>query len=201
MRIYGLTGGIASGKSTVSRQLRSLGAEVIDADLVAREVVAPGTPGLREIAERFPGVVDSDGKLNRARLGARVFADLEARRALETITHPRIRAEFAARTAKLAASGVPRVIHEIPLLFENGLDRGMDGVILVAAPVPLQVERLRRRDGLSEAEAEARIAAQLPLEEKRRRATWVVDNTGSEEATLTRVRAIWDEILARDPRA
>jgi dephospho-CoA kinase len=194
MRKVGLTGGIGSGKSTVSAMFRELGADVIDADQVARDVVVPGTPALEEIARRFPGVVDAEGRLDRAALGARVFAEESERRALEAITHPRIRAEVARRAEALARAGVTVVLYDAPLLIENGLHRGLDGVILVWAPEAVQRARLAVRDGLDEAAVSARLAAQMPLAEKRAHATWEVDNGGSLEQTRAQVQRIWEEI-------
>lgn len=197
MHLYGLTGGIASGKSTVSRMLRELGAQVLDADVLAREVVAPGTPGLAEVAARFPGVVGADGQLDRAALGQRVFADPAERAALNALLHPRIAQAFLERTQQLAEAGVPRVIYDAPLLIENGLHTRMEGVILVAVPREVQRARLMQRDGLSAEAAEARLASQLPLEEKRRHATWVVDNSGDLASTRAQVEAIWKALVAR----
>jgi dephospho-CoA kinase len=197
LRLYGLTGGIASGKSTVSRMLRELGAQVLDADLIAREVVEPGTPGLAEVATRFPGVVGPDGRLDRARLGARVFADPAERAALNALLHPRIGAAFLEKTQALAAQGVERIIYDAPLLIENGLHAGMDGVVLVWVPREIQKQRLMARDGLEAQAAEARLAAQLPLEEKRRHATWIVDNTGELISTRAQVEEVWRAMLAR----
>ena len=197
MKLYGLTGGIASGKSTVSRMLRELGAHVLDADVIAREVVEPGTPGLAEVATRFPGVLGPDGRLDRARLGARVFADPAERAALNALLHPRIGAAFLEKTQALAAQGVERLIYDAPLLIENGLHAGMDGVVLVWAPRELQKQRLMARDGLESQAAEARLAAQLPLEEKRQHATWIVDNTGELISTRAQVEEVWRAMLAR----
>ncbi len=194
MRVVGLTGGIGSGKSTVSEMFRALGAQVIDADQVAREVVEPGTPGLQEVARRFPGVVDASGRLDRTELGRRIFADPGERRALEAIVHPRIREEVARRTEALARAGVQVVLYDAALLIENGLHRGMDGVILVAAPEAVQRARLAERDGLDEAAISARLAAQLPLADKRAHATWVVENGGSLEEAQAQVQRIWEEI-------
>jgi dephospho-CoA kinase len=194
MRVVGLTGGIASGKSTVTAMFRELGADVIDADQVARDVVEPGTPGLEEVARRFPGVVDATGRLDRVALGRRVFADPAERRALEAIVHPRIREEVARRTEALARAGVTVLLYDAALLIENGLHRGMDGVVLVSAPEAVQRARLAARDGLDEAAITARLAAQLPLADKRAHATWVVDNGGSLDDTRTQVRRIWEDI-------
>jgi dephospho-CoA kinase len=192
--VIGLTGGIASGKSTVSAMLQDLGAELIDADQVAREVVEPGEPALAEIARRFPGVVGPDGRLDRAKLGERIFSAPSEREALNAIVHPRIRERVEEKTRSLAARGVELVIYDAPLLIENRLHEGMEGVILVAAPKELQLERLRARNGLTREQAEARVASQLPLEEKRRFATWVVENDGPLEQTRARVEEIWREI-------
>jgi dephospho-CoA kinase len=197
MRLYGLTGGISSGKSTVSRMLRELGAHVLDADVIARLVVEPGTPALAEIAARFPGVIGSDGRLDRAKLGARVFADANERAALNAITHPRVREEFLRQVQALEAQGVERVLYDVPLLIETGLHAGMDGVVVVWVPREVQKARLMARDGLSEEAAEARLAAQLPLDEKRQHATWLVDNSGGLPATRAQVERIWRELQAR----
>ena len=194
MRVVGLTGGIASGKSTVSEMFRELGAQVIDADQVARDVVEPGTPGLEEVARRFPGVVDGRGNLDRAALGRRVFADPAERRALEAILHPRIREEVARRTEALARAGESVALYDAALLIENGLHRGMDGVVLVSVPEAVQRARLAARDGLDDAAITARLAAQLPLADKRAHATWVVENGGSLDETRAQVRRIWEEI-------
>jgi len=194
MRVVGLTGGIASGKSTVSAMFRELGAQVIDADQVARDVVEPGTPGLEEVARRFPGVLDPSGQLDRAALGRRVFADPAERRALEAILHPRIRTEVARRTEALARAGVTVALYDAALLIENALHRGMDGVIVVSAPEAVQRARLAARDGLDDAAITARLAAQLPLADKRAHATWVVENGGSLDETRAQVRRIWEQI-------
>ncbi|HMK73858.1 MAG TPA: dephospho-CoA kinase [Myxococcaceae bacterium] len=191
MRLVGLTGGIGSGKSTVTQMFRALGAEVIDADELAREVVRPGQPALAEIARRFPGAVDPGGRLDRAALGARIFADPEERAALNAIVHPRIQAEVRRRTEALARAGTEVVLYDAALLIENGLERSLDGVIVVWVPPETQRQRLMARDGLDRAGAEERIRAQMPLDEKRALATWVVDNTGGRDETLRQVEAIW----------
>ncbi|WP_373048930.1 dephospho-CoA kinase [Vulgatibacter sp.] len=196
MQRIGLTGGIASGKSTVARLLAARGVPVIDADALAREVVAPGSEGLAAIAARWPQVV-RDGVLDRKALGALVFAAPAERLALEAITHPRIRAESTRRMAAAERAGAQQVVYEAALLFENDLDRGLDGTILVAADPALQVERLQGRDGLSAEEAEARLRAQLPLAEKKARATWVIDNSGDLEALRRRVDEVWAEVVRR----
>jgi dephospho-CoA kinase len=194
VKLFGLTGGIATGKSTVSQMLRELGAQILDADEIAREVVEPGTPGLEEVARRFPGVVGTDGRLDRAALGARVFGIESERRALNAILHPLIQARFLEKTQALAEARVPRIVYDAALLIENGLHAFMDGVILVSAPRELQISRLSARNGLSRAEAEARIDSQLPLDEKRRHARWVVDNAGGLDETRKQVARIWSEL-------
>jgi dephospho-CoA kinase len=191
VRLVGLTGGIGSGKSTVSEMFRALGATLIDADQVARDVVRPGQEALAEVARRFPGTVDVHGALDRAALAARIFADPAERAALNAILHPRIQAEVQRRTAALAAAGVDTVLYDAALLIENGLHHGMDAVVVVWVPEALQQQRLMARDGLSAAAAQARIAAQAPLDAKRAVATWVVDNAGSRAQTQTQVAAIW----------
>jgi len=194
MRVVGLTGGIASGKSTVSAMFRALGAEVIDADQLARQVVEPGTPGVEEVSRRFPGVVDAQGRLDRAALAARIFADPAERAALEAILHPRIQLEARRRIGALEQAGVPVALYDAALLFENGLQRNLQGVVLVWAPEEAQRRRLAARDGLPPAEVEARLAAQMPLSRKRTLATWEVDNGGSLADTEAQVRRIWEEI-------
>ncbi|MEW5737408.1 MAG: dephospho-CoA kinase [Myxococcota bacterium] len=196
MHLFGLTGGIATGKSTVTKMFAALGVPIIDADVVAREVVEPGQPALEEIARRFPGVVDAQGRLDRARLGARIFHDAAERAALNAITHPRIQQAVLEKTAALARAGAPRVLYDAALLIENGLHRGMHGVVLVVAPPEVQRARLMERDRLSEAEAEARIASQMPLDEKRKHATWIVDNSGSLEETRRQVERIFEAMKA-----
>jgi dephospho-CoA kinase len=194
MRTIGLTGGIASGKSTVSKMLSELGAHVIDADALAREVVEPGTPALKEIARRFPGVVGADGRLDRAQLADRIFGQEQERLALNAIVHPRVQEAYLNKAQALAKQGTEVIIYDAALLLENGLDRKMDGVILVTVPREVQISRLIARNGLTRDEAEARIASQMPLEEKAKRATWLVDNSGDLAATRARIAAIWNEI-------
>ncbi|QQR47257.1 dephospho-CoA kinase [Myxococcus xanthus] len=197
MHVFGLTGGIASGKSTVTRILRELGAEVLDADVIAREVVEPGTPGLAAVAARFPGVVGSDGRLDRVRLGARVFGDPAERAALNDITHPLVRQAFMDKLQALEERGVARVIYDVPLLIESGMHAWMEAVAVVWVPRALQKARLMSRDGLDSDAADARLAAQLPLDDKRAHATWVIDNSGDLASTRAQVEAMWRAMLAR----
>jgi dephospho-CoA kinase len=197
VRLVGLTGGIASGKSTVSEMFRALGAEIIDADQVARDLVRPGQPALAEIAQRFPSTVDAAGHLDRAALAARIFADPAERSALNAILHPRIQAEVRQRTDTLAQLGVDLVLYDAALLIENGLHQAMDKVVVVWVPREVERTRLMARDGLSEAEAEARLRAQAPLDEKRAVASWVVDNSGTRRQTQEQVEAIWKALQGR----
>lgn len=199
MRVIGLTGGIACGKSTVAAILRELGAPVIDADELARRVVEPGSPGFAEVVQRFGReVVGPDGALDRKKLGAIVFADPEARRDLNAITHPRIAAASQAEMVQLAAAGAAIVIYEAALLVENKIHLGLQGLIVVAAPPEVQLARLIARDRLSEAEAAARIASQLPLADKLAVADWVVDNGGDVDDTRRQVVELWTRIQAHD---
>jgi len=193
--IIGLTGGIATGKSTVSNMLRARGAAIVDADQVAREVVEPGEPALQEIVRRFgPEILNEDGALNRKKLGEIVFADPARRKELEAITHPAIRARMRERVAALAAEDPDRlIVADIPLLFEGGLQRQYECVLLVYVPREIQKERLMKRDGLTEAEAEKRLAAQMDIEEKKRLADYVIDNRG----TLAETERQVDEFLRR----
>lgn len=197
MRVYGLTGGIASGKSTVTSMFRERGIPVIDADQLAREVVEPGQPALAEIEKRFPGSIGSDGRLDRAKLGALVFQDAEARAALSKITHPRIQALAIERTSALAETGAPVAIYDAALLIENKIHEALDGVILVSLAEDVQLKRLMARNGYSETEARQRIASQMPLEQKRPFATWVIDNGGSLEQTRAQVEKVISEWKAR----
>ena len=192
IHVFGLTGGIASGKSLVAEQLRARGVPIIDADALAREVVQPGSEGLSEIARQFPPDVVRGGELDRKRLAAIVFADPAERSRLERITHPRIQALRSARLAELEASGEPLAGYDVPLLFEKGLESELRPVVVVYAPEPLRLARAMARDASTEAEARARLAAQLPLEEKVRRADYVIDNSGPPAAT----RAAADAVLA-----
>lgn len=196
VKIYGLTGGIASGKSTVAALLRRHGITVVDADAVARDVVAPGKPALEDIRARWPQVVGPDGTLDRKALGDIVFTDPQARRALEAITHPRIAEESGRRLQEAAERGEPLAFYEAALLVENGLAGGFDGLVVVSVPAAVQLERLRRRDGLDEPAARARIAAQLPLSEKVKQATHVIDNTGTPDETRERTEALLASLLA-----
>ena len=193
----GMTGGVASGKSTVSALLRSLGAIVVDADALAREVVAPGTPGLAAVLTEFgPEMLGLDGGLDRARLGALVFADPARRATLEGIVHPLVRARAAEIEASAPAGAV--VVHDIPLLVETGQASSFDAVLVVDVPVEVQVARAVRDRGWSEEEARSRIAAQASREERLAAATYVVDNSGTIEDLRQRVAEVFAELTGRE---
>jgi dephospho-CoA kinase len=194
MRV-GLTGGVASGKSTVSALLAELGAVVIDADVLAREVVAPGTDGLAAVVAEFgPDVLGPDGALDRPRVGAMVFADADKRRALEAIIHPRVRA----RAAEIEAGARPGavVVHDIPLLTETGQAASFEAVVVVDVPVEVQVDRMVHMRGMSPEDARARVAAQASREERLAIATHVVDNTGTFEELRERVAEVYGELTS-----
>ncbi|MEO0326357.1 MAG: dephospho-CoA kinase [Myxococcota bacterium] len=196
--IVGLTGGIASGKSTVGARLRALGVPVVDADALAREVVAPHTPGLAAVVQAFgESVLTAEGELDRKALGALVFADEAARKRLEAITHPRIAAAGQARLAELATHPAPYRVYEAALLVENGLHRAFPALVVVAAREETQLARLRARDGLDEAAARARLAAQLPLADKIAVATDVLHNDGDRATLLAAVDALDATLRAR----
>lgn len=193
----GLTGGIASGKSEVARRLVERGAVLVDADVLAREAVAPGSEGLAEVIAAFgPGVVADDGGLDRAALGAVVFADPARREELNAIIHPRVRAR-AAEIVQRAAAEDPRavVVQDIPLLVETGQAGNFDLVVVVDAPDDVRVARLAARNGMSEAEARSRMAAQASRAERLAAADHVIGNTGSVEELRAAVDRLWDDVL------
>jgi len=194
----GLTGGIASGKSVVAARLAARGVPVIDADRIARDVVEPGRPALAEIAARWPAVVRG-GALDRKALGAIVFADPGERAALEAILHPRIREELERAFRGLEDEGVPIAVYEAPLLVETGSDAALDALIVVSAPEALQIERVMRRDGLDEAQARARLAAQLSAEARLAKATFVIENSGDLRALERNVDDVWEQVERRFP--
>jgi dephospho-CoA kinase len=189
MRV-GLTGGAASGKSTVSAMLADLGAVIVDADILAREVVARDTEGLAEVVAEFgPEVLTEDGVLDRSALGALVFADADRRRALEAIIHPRVRS----RAAEIEAAAPPGsvVVHDIPLLAETGQAGSFDAVIVVDVPTEVQLDRMVRLRGMTAEDAQARIDAQASREDRLAVATYVVDNTGTLEQLRRRVAEVY----------
>jgi dephospho-CoA kinase len=193
LRVFGLTGGIGAGKSTVAGLFAARGLPVVDADALAREVVAPGGPAHADVAAAWPEVIASDGAVDRKRLRGIVFADPAARARLEAITHPRIAAAAEARLAALAADGHRLALYEATLLVETGRWRDFDGLIVVTASPETQIGRAMARDRLTRAEVEARMRAQLPTEEKVRVATHVIDNDGARAASEAQV----DELLKK----
>ena len=196
-----LTGGIATGKSVCLRRFAQLGLPTIDADVVARAVVAPGTAGLAAVVTRFgPGILRPDGSLNRAALGHLVFADAEARSHLEDIVHPAV---FDAierwlndQSRRASDAGAPHVaIADIPLLYEVGQAGRFDRVIVAACPPEQQIERLMARDGITEEAARRRLAAQWPIDRKRALADFVIDTSGSMDETIANVDHVWAQII------
>ncbi|MDH6132525.1 dephospho-CoA kinase [Kitasatospora sp. MAA4] len=193
MQRIGLTGGIGAGKSAVSSLLVSYGAVLVDSDRIAREVVAPGTPGLAAVAAAFgPGMLAADGSLDRPALGAVVFADPQRLQELNAIVHPLVRA----RSAELEAAAGPDdvVVHDVPLLAENGLAPLYDQVIVVDASDEVRVDRLVRLRGMSEPEARARMAAQATREQRLAVADLVIDNNGTPAELEARVKAVWERL-------
>ena len=199
--LVGLTGGLATGKSTVSATLRALGAVVLDADVLAREVVEPGQPALAEIAREFgPSVLRPDGTLDRKKLAAIVFAEPARRQRLEAITHPAIRHRFLARLAELEAQGYEGVVvWDAPVMIESGGHKAMDRLIVVVADAATQQARAVARDG-DRADVERRIANQMPLAEKARLADHVIDNSGDRAATEARTREVYAALVAEARR-
>lgn len=195
MRLVGLTGGIGSGKSTVAARLAVLGASVVDADLVAREVVEPGEPALSEVAAYFGDhILDDAGALDRPALAAIVFADAAARAELERITHPRIAERIRAEVAKLEAAGAPVVVVDHPLLVETGQAENFDEVVVVVAPEERRIRWLVASRGLEEGDARARLRAQTSDDERRAVATHVIANDGSLADLEQRVDELWAQL-------
>jgi dephospho-CoA kinase len=195
MKVIGLTGGIGTGKSAVTRLLREKGVTVIDADEATRAVQAPGSEGLRRLVDEFgSSILASDGGLDRARLAAVAFADPEARQRLNAIVHPLVREWMADRQMEAQARGEPYVVLDIPLLFESRGAGSFDDVILVYAPEELSLRRLVELRRMPEEQARARIAAQMPIEEKRRLARHVIENTGTLEQLRARTDRVWNEV-------
>lgn len=195
MFIIGLTGGIASGKSTVSDILEEMGLPLIDADQVAREIVEPGQRAFNDIVREFgPRVVGPDGQLDRKALADLIFANPELRLKLNRITHPRLWEVFDYRMQELPPDA-SIVVWDVPLLLETGMDQRVDEVWLVWVDVPLQIERLMKRDNLTEDEARNRLQAQMPIEEKMKRAHRVIDNRGTVEETRKTVTKFYNELV------
>ncbi len=190
-----ITGGAGTGKSTVARMFKELGAEVLDADAMAREAVAVGAPAWQELRRLYGAdYFNPDGSLNRSRLAQQVFNDPEARRRLEDLIHPRVAQEIGARARALEGRGVDLVMVEVPLLFETGRQKAFDRVIVVTAPEAEQIRRLGGRDGRGEAEIRGILAAQWPLKDKAARADYVVDNGGELSRTQAQVKNLWEKL-------
>lgn len=199
MRIIGLTGNIAAGKSAVAARLAALGAHLVDADLLAREAVTPGSPALAAIVARWgPTVLTTEGTLDRAALRRIVFKDAAERAAVDAIVHPEVARRRDLAIAAAAAAGIELVVCDIPLLFEAGLEDTVDAIILVDAPESVRRERLIRDRGLSPSEADAMIAAQMPSDRKRARADHIIENVGTRDALTAQVDALWRTL---DPRS
>lgn len=197
MKLVGLTGGIASGKSTVAKILRQLGAAIVDADVLSREVVAPGHDGWNEIVATFGReVLQADQTLDRQKLRTHIFNNPDARKKLEAIIHPRVRSLAEQRIREHAAAGVELIVYEVPLLFEGKIHEWLRPVILVACDVNIQRQRLQQRDSIDAAAAQKIIDAQMSLEEKRRLADYVIENDGSLADLETQVRAVVAKIQA-----
>jgi len=196
VRRIALTGGIATGKSHVRSRFEALGVPTIDSDALAREAVSPGTAALAAVVGRFgPQVLDAGGSLDRQKLGRIVFADPQARKDLEAIVHPEVRRATEAWFATLDPARHRFAIADIPLLYEVGRDRDFDAVIVAACTPETQLRRVMERDGLSEAEARQRIAAQRPIEEKLRRADYVIRTDGTFEDTERHVREVFNTLV------
>jgi dephospho-CoA kinase len=191
----GLTGGIGSGKSVVADVWRERGATIVDADRLARDAVAPGTAGLRAIAERWPAVVAADGTLDRAALARAVFGDDAQRAQLNAIVHPLVRA--LGERLEAAAPSDAIVVHVVPLLFEGDFWRRCDATVAVLAPEAQRIARVTARDGVDEAAVRARMRAQIDPEEARRRATYVIDNDAGLATLRDRANAAYDALLLR----
>lgn len=195
MKVIGLTGGIATGKSTAATILRELGASIVDADELAREIVRPGQGAWREIVNAFGSrILRADKTIDREKLRRTIFQDEQARRRLESITHPRIRALAKQKIKKLAAEGAQIIIYDVPLLFENQVHHWLRPVILIACDSAIQKRRLQQRDGLSEREIEQHLSAQMPLGEKRKLADFVIENDGDLRELKRQVREVWEKI-------
>ena len=197
LALVGLTGGIGSGKSSVAKLIADCGIAVLDADQIARDIVAPGQPALAEIAALWPEVLAADGTLDRIALGALVFGDPEARAKLQAITHPKIQSSAMDHVRALEAKGHKLAVYEAALLVETGRYVDFDALVVVTAPEEIQVERAVSRGPLSEIEVRARLGAQLPMQDKAKVATHVIDNGGTPESTRSQVIRLVDDLRRR----
>lgn len=195
--VIGLTGGIASGKSTVANILKEKGIPIVDADIIAREVVEKGSETLNKLVETFsPAILHNDGSLDRAALGSIIFHNEEKRQLLNSIMHPSIRKRMKEKTAQYLQEGYSVVVMDIPLLFESKLTHLVDKTIVVYVDEEVQLKRLMERNTLSKDEALARIHSQMPLKEKKNLADFVIDNNGSLNETTTQLQEIIQKIQA-----
>ncbi|MCW8859375.1 MAG: dephospho-CoA kinase [Deltaproteobacteria bacterium] len=195
--ILGVTGNIASGKSTVAKEFELRGAVVVDADQLAREVVAPESATLGALAETFGDqILKADGRLDRERLGEIIFTDAEARQHLNAIVHPAIAELAVERLQELRQrADIPLIVYEAPLLFEAGAEGRVDKILVVKIAAEEQLKRLMARNGFDEATAQARMAAQMDQQEKIKRADFIVDNSGSLEETCLQIDALWQQLV------
>jgi dephospho-CoA kinase len=194
----GLTGGIASGKSTVTDMLRNLGATVIDTDAIAKEMTAPGQPACQEIAAKFgPQVIKNDGSLDRVRLARIIFRDANEKEWLESLLHPLIRQRVKELTELAAATGQKIIVYDVPLLFETGWQEWVDEVWTAYVPATMQAERLAVRDGLAKEDIDARLSAQWPIERKAAQADRIINNEGTRETTQRQVETAWKQVLEK----
>ena len=200
--VLGVTGGIASGKTTVARMLAELGAPIIDFDLLARDVVAPGEPAFREVVDYFgEGVIGEDGNLDRKWLSGIVFRDSSKRRILEGITHPRILAAFIRQVTQMAEKNPQGIVQAvIPLLFEVHLEPLVHKVLVVYVSPDTQVDRLMKRDRISREEARRILDAQMPIDEKAARADFVIHNEGNLDETRKEVHALWNKLKTAEKK-
>jgi dephospho-CoA kinase len=194
LKLIGLTGGAGSGKTTVANMFRELGAAVVDADEAAHAAYEPGTPGFDAVVREFGGDYVRDGHIDRARLGELVFHDAGARKRLNAIVHPLVRDWMAEHTREAASRGADVIVQDVPLIYENGLEPIYSEVVLVYVPEDVQVSRLIGGRGMSGRRARAIIASQMPIEEKRRKAHHVIDNSGSLSATREQVEKLWSRL-------
>ncbi|HKC18473.1 MAG TPA: dephospho-CoA kinase [Candidatus Dormibacteraeota bacterium] len=195
MKLIGLTGGAGSGKSTVAEMFRGLGATIVDADEATHAVYEPGTKGFEAIVREFGAEYVTGGRIDRKRLGDFVFSDQNARLRLNAIVHPLVRDWMAERTVEAAESGAELVIQDVPLLFESGLQGLFSGTVLVYAPGDVQLERLVAR-GVPRDRAQGMIASQMPIDDKRALADFIVDNSGSRDETRRDVERVWTKVRA-----